>query len=331
MNFIKITRYTEWWEYKMVPLMSICYATTLLTGTPLIKMAPWLVFLLGSLIVGAIYVSVINDITDIDEDLASGKSNRMAAISPGLRWLIPGLCITAGLAFGWVLSASPLAAFLYLMAWVSFSLYSLPPFRLKTKGGFGVWGDACGSHLFPSLLMVAATFHFIGKPINWVWFSAVGVWALVYGFRGILWHQFFDRENDLKSGVNTYAAGIQPQSFQSKEKGLMLVELIAFTVMLYCLNLPFNFIFLGLYFIFLYLRTKKHGIKTIIILTPDGKPFQIFMGLFYQLFWPISLLVTAVSLGSSAWIILLVHILIFPTNIILVGKDAFRFVLRRLA
>lgn len=311
--------------------MSICYATTLQSGTPLIKMAPWLLFLLASLIVGAVYVSIINDITDIDEDLASGKSNRMAAIRPAVRWLIPGICLAAGVGFAWVLSASPLAAFLYSMAWVSFSLYSIPPFRLKTRGGWGVIGDACGSHFFTSLLMVAATSHFIGQPVNWVWFSAVGVWALVYGFRGILWHQFHDRDNDLRVGLNTFAASIEPDSFRQKEKALMLVETIAFSVMLYCVHQPLTIVFLAFYFILLALRSKKHGIKTIIILSPPGKPFQILMGLYYQLFWPMSLLITAAILHSSAWIIFAAHIFLFPINVLTVSKDIFRFIKGRLA
>lgn len=326
MSFFKATRYREWWEYKMVPLMSICYATTLQFDIPLSKIGLWLLFLLGSLIVGAVYVSIINDITDIDEDLASGKSNRMASLSPKVRWLVPIICISAGLAFLWFFSDDHLSAFLYFMAWVSFSLYSIPPFRLKTRGGWGVLGDACGSHFFTSLLMVAATSHFLSQPINWLWFSAVGVWALTYGFRGILWHQFHDRDNDLKVGLNTFAAHIEPSSFRVKEKILLAIELTAFIVMLYCINQPMTLVFLLLYFVLITMRYKRNGIKIIIILSPAGKPFQIFMGQYYQLFWPLSLLVAATLLHSSAWIIFAAHILLFPMNLLLVASEMGRFV-----
>src|SRR5580765_6880550 len=96
---LKIIRSSEWWEYKLSPFLALGYATALFTSTPLYQLAPRLFLLLISIITGAIYVSVINDITDMEDDLAAGKNNRMAKIPPHLRWIIPSICVAIGILF----------------------------------------------------------------------------------------------------------------------------------------------------------------------------------------------------------------------------------------
>ncbi|HWW42405.1 hypothetical protein, partial [Pedobacter sp.] len=78
MEIKKIIRSADWWEYKLPPLLAIGYATALKTPEPFLSLMPHLLFILFSIIIGAIYVSIINDITDIEIDQASGKKNKMA-------------------------------------------------------------------------------------------------------------------------------------------------------------------------------------------------------------------------------------------------------------
>src|ERR1043166_3388662 len=98
-KILRIIRSGEWWEYKLSPLLAIGYATALLNSTSVYRVAPWLLLILISTIVGATYVSVINDITDIQEDLAAGKNNRMSKINTRLRWIIPTCCAAVGVLF----------------------------------------------------------------------------------------------------------------------------------------------------------------------------------------------------------------------------------------
>jgi 4-hydroxybenzoate polyprenyltransferase len=310
----------EWWEYKIPPLLAIGYATALTGSAPLYIAALWMLFLLLSVMIGAIYVSIINDITDIDEDLASGKTNRMAKILPGKRWLFTAACLLLGVVFLYFFSNDFLSSLLYILPWISFSLYSFPPARLKKRGGWGVLADASGSHIFISLLMVASVSFHIGKKVDWLWFGVVGAWSLVYGLRGILTNQFADRENDLVAEVNTFATKTTAASFRTKAIGITLIEFCLFSVMLWKIALWLPLLFLLFYFFVLYARRKIFGYDIVTVFTPHDRGFQIWMADYYQFFWPVSLLVVAVP-QPWTWLILLIHIILFPGKLILYFRE----------
>lgn len=282
---------------------------------------PQLIFLLLALVIGAVYVSIINDMTDIEADLASGKANRMVGIRPEIRWIFPTLCLALGLGFCVFLYPDQLSIFLYLIPWISFSLYSFRPVRLKNRGIWGVLADASGSHIFTSLLMISSISYITGQTIDWIWFGSTGIWALCYGARGILWHQFHDRENDLQAGLNTYAVKIDPAHFRKQELSLFCIELLAMTTMLYSLHLILPFLFLLLYLLLALIRSNHLSYKPVLIICPENHPFHILMADFYQVFFPLSLLITAAFLQPYAWIILLVHLALFPQKTITALKD----------
>lgn len=312
MKVLNVIRSAEWWAHKLPPLLAVAYATVLMSPVPLYSVALWAIFLLSSLVVGAIYVSVINDITDLEEDIASGKSNRVQQIPKQYRWIIPGICVILGFVFGYFLYPDILSCFLYLLSWIVFSLYSIKPVRLKNRGILGVLADGCGSHVFTSLLMVASMSYITNQQIDWIWFTAVGIWAFTYGLRGILWHQFSDRENDLKVNLNTYASKINPEDFKTRSKLLIYTELCALAVMLYKTNLAIAIIGLFIYLILLFLRYKINKTQIITILKSNDQPFQILMADYYQMVFPLSLLLAASINNNLNLLVLAVHIFLFP-------------------
>lgn len=312
MKLLSIIRSQEWWAHKLPPLLAIGYATALMSEIPLYQTAIWLIFLLFSLVVGAIYVSVINDITDLDEDLASGKANRIQRINPKWRWLIPVFCLFTGTGCTFLMYPNGLSCLLYLLSWIVFSLYSIKPFRLKNRGIWGVLADACGSHVFPGLLMVSAISYVAKLQINWIWFVAVGIWSFCYGLRGILWHQFADRDNDIKVKLNTYASSIQPESFRPKAKWLFAIELVALSVMLHQQANIGVFIAMAAYVLLVCIRYLLYKNQIILVVKKDEQPFQILMADYYQLFWPVSLLITASFADHLNFIVLTIHVLLFP-------------------
>lgn len=312
MKVFNVIRSQEWWAHKLPPLLAIGYATALMSPLPLYKIALWLIFLLSSLVVGAIYVSVINDITDLEEDLASGKSNRIQQVPVKFRWMIPAACVLIGIGFGYFIYPDLLSCLLYLLSWIVFSLYSIKPVRLKNRGILGVLADGCGSHVFTSLLMVSSVSYITKQPINWIWFSAAGTWALSYGLRGILWHQFADRDNDIKVGLNTFASKIVPSDFSIKARMLLIIELIALSVLLYELHLVAPVIALILYFILVYIRYDRYENHLVIVTRTSDKPFQIIMADYYQMLFPVSLLLYASIVNSTNLVVLIVHIALFP-------------------
>lgn len=324
-NILKITRSGEWWEYKLVPLLAVGYVTLLKNDISLYIGISRLLFLLLSIIIGAVYVSVLNDITDIEEDKTAGKTNRMANVSPMQRTMITLACLLTGVLFGWLMYPDILSICLYAMSWIVFSLYSLPPVRLKKRGISGPLCDALGAHFFPSLLMVSSVTYFAGNTIDTSWFVAVALWSFCYGLRGILWHQFHDRDNDIKSGVKTYASVVEPGAFRTAEIVIILLELSAFSWMLSQMVYSLVFVSLALYLFLILIRAVYFKYKLVLIIAPVNKPYQLLMADFYQVFLPLSLLCTAALSEKYTWIILCAHFILFPQKTLLVIKDFFIF------
>lgn len=321
MRILKTIRSVDWWEYKLPPLLAIGYATAIKTDVDFFKSMTQLLFLLVSLVIGAIYVSIINDITDIKDDITSGKANRMVAINPSIRWLFPLLCLIVGALCCYLLYPDWLSVCLYTIPWISFSLYSFRPFRLKNRGIWGVLADASGSHIFTSLLMISSMSFYGKQPIDWLWFTSTGIWALCYGVRGILWHQFYDRINDIKAGLNTFAVKVEPARFKVKESIIFTIEMLAIATMLFCIHQLLPIVSLFIYLLVAYTRTYKLKYKPVIIIAPEHFPYHILMADFYQVYLPISLLCTAVFYNYYTLIILIIHLILFPKKTINSLKD----------
>lgn len=318
MNIFKIIRSSEWWEYKLPPLLAIGYATVI-NYENIYKAIPSILFLIAAIIAGAIYVSIINDVTDMKEDLAGGKYNRISKLEPRARWIILFASVLPAFLFMYLLSDDVLSLIIYILAWVSFSLYSIPPFRFKKRGLWGVLADACGAHFFPSLLFVSGMVHLMNIEMSWIWFTSVGVWSFFYGIRGILWHQFFDRDNDLKIALKTYAVTQDPDTFKKHATWIMCMECAALAVMLWYISKPLPFVALLFYLVFMLGFYKKLGMQIIIIIPPKNHSYHIAMSRYYDVLLPLSLLFTSALIHPYVWIILIVHIILFPRNL----KDFF--------
>lgn len=321
MKLLKILRYAEWWEYKLPPLLGIGYATLLLLNKNIFEYSRYIFLVLISLIIGAIYVSVINDVTDIKDDLAAGKTNRMAGLPAFLRWLLPIGCIIIGVCFI-IFFYYPhfLSCLFYTAPWVLFSLYSFKPFRLKNRGLFGVLADAGGSHIFTSLLIISSLTFFSGEKINVAWLVLVGIWALCYGMRGILWHQFTDRQNDIKSGIETFATKRNPHNFIIAEYIIIAIEIACLLCIIALLFNIYVIVAFLLYIILAILRHKKLYLQPVAI-TTSNTPFQILLLDFMQVFFPLSLLLYATVTQQNGWVVLVMHLILFPVKSVQVLKD----------
>ncbi|MGY3052006.1 4-hydroxybenzoate polyprenyltransferase [Pedobacter sp. UYEF25] len=320
-KLLKFTRYSEWWEYKMVPLLAVAYLIILTLNQPFKAALPRIALLFAALIVGAIYVSVINDITDIREDALAGKRNSMANLSPAVRVFIVLICLTLGTVFILLLYPDFPSMIFQALSYLVFTLYSVRPIRLKKRGFWGVLCDASGAHLFPSLLVASNLVFYFGGHKNLLLILAIAVWSFMYGLRGILWHQFFDRENDIKSGTKTFAIEVEPNDFKIKEKIIFTIEVIALAMML---STVFNvYVMLGLlcYMLLLLARRYVLGYKISFIISPKNQGYQLMMNDYYFVFLPLSLLLTNALAFYFGWFILFIHMVIFPSKIISVGRD----------
>jgi 4-hydroxybenzoate polyprenyltransferase len=304
-GILATTRAGEWWVNKFSPLLATFYATAGLLGGPLLPLLGRLLGLVLALLVGAIYVSIVNDWTDLAADAAAGKANRLAGRSGQFIGLALGSCLLVGSAFGlyfWHLSH--LVAWLYLAAWVVYSLYSLPPVRLKARGLAGVLADASGAHLLPQLLVVAAVQAWLGRAVPGAWWGAVGAWALACGLRGIVWHQLGDAAADAQAGVQTLVVRWGAGRTQRLGQAVVFpVEVVAFGMVLGLSQPGWALALLGLYGGLEWCRWRIWGHRPV-VLVPDSR---MVLTDYYLFFYPLAFLLPQCLRYPADGLLLLLH------------------------
>jgi 4-hydroxybenzoate polyprenyltransferase len=324
-------RASEWWGYKFSPLLATAYATASLIDTSIWLLLPCLLLLLLALTVGAVYVSLLNDWTDRSIDAAAGKSNRLAGKSTAFTSLILGLCVSIGFAFGFYFYAlSPTVSLWYLGAWIAYTLYSLPPFRLKTRGVWGVLADAAGAHFFPQLFTVALVSSWFDYTVPTGWWWATGIWALTCGIRNILWHQLSDVTADRQAGIDTFVTHFGERPAQRLGQWVVFpLEVLAFGFLLVVLARPLTLAALLGYAGLEAMRWKLWGQRPL-VLTPNQR---IVLNEYYITFYPLALLLSQAGRYPLDGTVILLHLLLFGGHIVVSAQNAYQIVnqlLRRL-
>jgi hypothetical protein len=321
----RIARAVEWWEFKLSPILATAYATAFLLKVRVTSLWPQLLLLLVALAACATYVSLINDLTDLKEDLASGKANRLAGKSRTFVAAAFACCILPGVAAALFWRGEPLLLSLYSASWVAFTLYSLPPFRLKGRGALGLLADASGAHLFPSLLAAALVYRAQAGAAGALWFAAVGVWALSYGVRGILWHQLGDLRNDEKVGLSTFARRHTMTSLRGLGNFVVFpAEVAAFCFVLRQAGSPLAFALLVYYALLTFLRKRLWGVGLVVV-TPRARAY-IAMQEYYEVFFPLAFLLSSSAVYPLDALVVVAHLLLFPRRAVQSAKDVKIFV-----
>jgi 4-hydroxybenzoate polyprenyltransferase len=319
----RILRAGEWWDYKLVPILTFFYATAYSLGVGVSQMWGAVLLLLLSLLPGAAYVSVINDITDVADDLASGKRNGMAGRSWQFKAAAVSLTLAAGAFFFWIWRNNGLLLGCYAAAWISFTLYSVPPFRLKTRGLAGVVADAAGAHLFPSMVAVALAFAAADAPFNFAWAAAAAAAALGYGLRGNLWHQLLDRERDHEAGVKTFAERHAPEvAVRFGTWFAFPLELIGLAALFWQLESPVPLLALAVHLGLARFRVRRWGMQPVIAQPKKG--FFIWLHEYYDVLLPVALLAASALSHTGDIVVLLVHLLLFHNRARVVGSDVWK-------
>src|SRR5262249_20941574 len=249
-------RAEQWWSYKLPPIYAVFCATAYIHQVTVASVWPAAVALLLAIAPCAAYVSLVNDLTDRDDDRRAGKANRMAGrpASQMTLLLAAPLCVAAAFSVVWRDDVPLVAA--YLCAWVAFSLYSVPPFRLKVRGILGAIADTCGSHLFPTLIAALLALRGIGNRIDSAWIGALALWALGCGLRGILWHQLHDFEADRTAGVQTFVQKHSRLSALRLAHVALLIESVGLALILWQIRSPWPAAFLLIYAAFATLKSR---------------------------------------------------------------------------
>jgi 4-hydroxybenzoate polyprenyltransferase len=320
MKVLNIIRAREWWEYKFPPILIIPYVVILKSNSSVIPSISSLCFLLSSLIAGAVYVSILNDITDIEEDESAGKKNRMAKLNTFQRSVVMFALICVAFLFSWFMRNNLLAVTMYIASYVSFTLYSVPPFRFKKRGILGLFADASGSQMFPTLFTAAymsVQFHY---KLSITDLSLIAIWSLCFGLRGILWHQFHDLENDRRSGLRTIVQQMSSTMTKIVGRSILFLEVSALLVFLFRLGNIYFFYALIIYLAYMLYRRMKTNLEVIIVKYTTNH-FDIVMNVFYQVFLPVSILIAATINNPNFAILLALHILFFHQGVLQIFKN----------
>jgi 4-hydroxybenzoate polyprenyltransferase len=237
-GFFAFARPGNWFVSKIPPLLAVAYLDILRLGVVRHEAARLLACGFLSIICVAIYGHVINDIFDREADRLANKVNRLAGMRPVCRVLLAGAFLIAGFLPALIAHYSIGVLSLLTLNYLWPTIYSIPITRLKEKGLLGVACDALGSHITPTLFVLAlfATSAPAQSTTGLIGFGMMAtVWAGALGLKGILHHQIADRENDLQSGIVTFATKSSLEFLQRFLTGFnLLIELpvsAVFTVM----------------------------------------------------------------------------------------------------
>jgi hypothetical protein len=290
---------------------------------------PGAVALLLAIAPCAAYVSLVNDVTDRADDRRAGKINRMAGRPAWLLTLLLAVPLSVAVLFGFLWRDDVPLVTAYLGAWAAFSLYSVPPFRLKRRGILGVIADASGAHLFPTLVAAFLSLRAAGKAIDPIWIGAVAAWAFGCGLRGILWHQLYDLEADRKAAVQTFVLRHSRHSAVRLAAYVALpVESVALAVLLWRMQSPWPVPFLLLYAAIATLKSRMWDVA--IVIAEPRERYAILGQEYYTLLFPLGILLSSALRHPADWVVMLAHVLVFPAPAVSVATQAYR-LLRDLA
>ena len=205
-----LVRSGQWWDHKIPPLIAAAVLAVLPATDPngLQLFVDLILFLITAVGVAA-FGHVVNDLADIKTDAIAGAPNQMAALSTQTRTAVLGGTVVCGL-LPWIWLPHTTAALSLLGIEVLLLLiYSLKPIRLKDRAAAGVLADSLYAYVVPVLLSVAVFTQVGGiSGPGWAITLTVGMWALLMGLRGILWHQVGDIAHDQRAGLSTLATRI---------------------------------------------------------------------------------------------------------------------------
>jgi UbiA prenyltransferase family len=313
-NLIGLIRADQWWEYKLVPILSTFYATALVLHVALSSVWVGVLSLLVAIVAAAIYASVLNDLTDLPADLEAGKRNGVAGRSRAMVATLVALAVGAGVFFAGVWRDDAPLFSCYLATWLAFSLYSLPPLRLKARGAAGLLCDAAGEQLLPSLVAVFLAGRDAHRAVSGAWAASVAVWALSYGLRGIVWHQLTDVDNDRAAGVWSFARRHPRAAPVIGTFVVFPLEIGALAAMLWQIGSAWPPAFLVLYLLYA-ARSARRWQTSPVIVVPKPQCF-IVLHQFYTDLFPVALLIAASVRDRRALIVLAAHLLLFPRRVV---------------
>lgn len=297
-----------WWEFKTPVFLGVAYFAAIVSGLSLNDLWSDLLRMVFALIPLTSFVCVINDITDLQDDIFAGKPNSIAGRSTAYKVLWVVACLLGGFtAAGLFFWNNPVVLALYFANWMAFILYSMPPVRLKKRGAAGVIADATGGQLLPCLW----TAMLVAPYLPWETSVQLCIWAAAFGIRSILFHQAGDLEVDRQSGVQTLAVRLGGKRLSALVRGLVFPFEIAALAALLWQSAPIW----GAITILIYLALQSvmwRWLRVPLRIAQPADCCRMAMLKYYQLWFPLCMILQLAMEFPIALLLIPVHAVLFP-------------------
>lgn len=310
---VNLTRINQWWDFKLSLPIGVACAYAFCNGLSAEVFQTQMALLLLCGTTAALFASLINDLSDLEQDKKVGKAKLMARLSPLQRGLAMLLSVILVCITGYLLRFNPIASLIYIAIAFVFVAYSVYPLRLKNRHFWGVSCIALGEHLLPTYLALVLLFPFAKYSQLLQWLAFAGIWSFAFGLRGIIWHQISDQDADRAAGCKTAATTYGAEWLNSfANKIVFPCEILGLLGMLMLLGKDgFAFALIALFLSALveYLHVKYMQANLIIADAKENARFVLFD--YYQLFFPVAMLLALSGNDYHYALLAVVYLLLF--------------------
>lgn len=324
MELKKLVRFSDWWSYKIPPMLCFAYIFLFVNAVAfqkaLIYIGLFFLWIFGTAGIG----HITNDIADIESDRIAGKQNNISTTSHFKRiWLLVFLFFLS-IAPWYYLPINFLLAGLVFLEVILFIAYSFPPVRLKERPVGGIITDALYAHAIPVLISSITFYLFDNRiKISSTFFILIFIWQLILGIRNILLHQIEDIDNDIKSNTITFVVKYgQTKTFKLINHFLLPAEIIFCCVIIGAISIYLNHFYL-VFVLFLFFSILKHGFWKIFSLPLNHwqKAYLFFLNDFYEEWMPLLPLIYLLQISPAFFLLLALHVILFNNIIIQFNND----------
>lgn len=207
-HFVQRTK--DWWKPKAGNILAILYISAfhfqLKADVFFVSLLPAICTIFGI----GLTTYWVNDWVDLPTDRLLNKKNLLINLSALQKFFFLIFAVFCSLIPWLFLPNSIVTWYLLGLEFIFVLTYSLPPFRLKTKGITGVVVDALYAHALPTVLAFF-TFSLLNQNVVFGLNTTLFLlffWQLFAGLYNISIHQLEDYSNDLKSQTKTWAVKI---------------------------------------------------------------------------------------------------------------------------
>lgn len=318
----QIGRFDQWWLYKIPMLLSVALLSLTQSNLALKATSVILSSILLLLVVGGVYAYILNDASDIEEDMASKKPNFFIGKSVILPWILALSCYSISLLIMlfWRLPW-PLIA-LHTINYAVFIAYSLKPLRGKERGYTGIVLGGLGDACLPSLFVLGFCAYALQISFTLETYVALGLWSLAIGIKYMTWHQLLDKDRDLKNGISTFVSQQGSSTASTLVYALWWpLELFIFSLFMVKFSSVILWIALAMQISLELLRWLCMG-RAIVILF-DPKHHTIVLQEFYELFLPLSIIAILITKDESHWVLTIVFTLLFLPKMLRLFREIY--------